>query len=74
MFANGVPLRERISGLRPPHATATLSLASAGVAAAGAAWYALHRRRTRERRTRRGPSPAADGLKWAADSDTRGRP
>jgi HAD superfamily hydrolase (TIGR01490 family) len=48
-FANGVPLRERISGLRPPHPTATLSLASAGVAAAGAAWYALHRRRTRER-------------------------
>ena len=48
-FANGVPLRERISGLRPPHATATLSVASAGVAAVGAAWYALHRRRTRER-------------------------
>lgn len=50
-FANGVPLRERISGLRPPHATATLSVASAGVAAVGAAWYALHRRRTRERPT-----------------------
>jgi HAD superfamily hydrolase (TIGR01490 family) len=50
-FANGVPLRERISGLRPPHATATLSVASAGVAAVGAAWYALHRRRTRERTT-----------------------
>jgi HAD superfamily hydrolase (TIGR01490 family) len=50
-FANGVPLRERISGLRPPHATATLSVASAGVAAVGAAWYALHRRRTRERAT-----------------------
>jgi len=50
-FANGVPLRERISGLRPPHATATLSIASAGVAAVGAAWYALHRRRTRERAT-----------------------
>ena len=48
-FANGVPLRERISGLRPPHPTATLSVASAGVAAVGAAWYALHRRRTRER-------------------------
>ena len=50
-FAYGVPLRERISGLRPPHATATLSVASAGVAAVGAAWYALHRRRTRERAT-----------------------
>jgi HAD superfamily hydrolase (TIGR01490 family) len=50
-FANGVPLRERISGLRPPHATATLSVASAGVAAVGSAWYALHRRRTRERAT-----------------------
>lgn len=50
-FANGVPLRERISGLRPPHATATLSVASAGVAAVGAAWYALHRRRMRERAT-----------------------
>jgi len=50
-FANGVPLRERISGLRPPHPTATLSVASAGVAAVGAAWYALHRRRTRERAT-----------------------
>ena len=50
-FANGVPLRERISGLRPPHATATLSVASASVAAVGAAWYALHRRRTRERAT-----------------------
>jgi HAD superfamily hydrolase (TIGR01490 family) len=50
-FANGVPLRERISGLRPPHATATLSVASAGFAAVGAAWYALHRRRTRERAT-----------------------
>jgi HAD superfamily hydrolase (TIGR01490 family) len=50
-FADGVPLRERISGLRPPHATATLSVASASVAAVGAAWYALHRRRTRERAT-----------------------
>ena len=50
-FANGVPLRERISGLRPAHATATLSVASASVAAVGAAWYALHRRRTRERAT-----------------------
>ena len=50
-FANGVPLRERISGLRPPHATATLSVASAGVAAVGAAWYALHRRRTQRATT-----------------------
>lgn len=56
-FANGVPLRERISGLRPPHATATLSVASAGVAAVGAAWYALHRRRTRERATTSQISP-----------------
>jgi HAD superfamily hydrolase (TIGR01490 family) len=49
-FANGVPLRERISGLRPGNATATLSLAGAGVAAAGAAWYAVHRRRARDDR------------------------
>jgi HAD superfamily hydrolase (TIGR01490 family) len=46
-FTNGVPLRERISGLRPANATASISLAGAGVAAAGAAWYAVRRRRGR---------------------------
>jgi HAD superfamily hydrolase (TIGR01490 family) len=43
-FSNAVPLRERLAGLRSPHAAATLSLAGAGVAAAGIAWYAARRR------------------------------
>jgi HAD superfamily hydrolase (TIGR01490 family) len=43
-FSNAVPLRERLAGLRNPHAAATLSLAGAGVAAAGLAWYAARRR------------------------------
>ena len=47
-FRNAVPLRERISALRPQHAAARLSLAGAGVgvgvAAAGLAWYAARRR------------------------------
>lgn len=43
-FSNAVPLRERLAGLRTPHTATTLSLAGAGVAAAGLAWYAARRR------------------------------
>jgi HAD superfamily hydrolase (TIGR01490 family) len=43
-FSNAVPLRTRLAGLRPSHPAATLSLAGAGVAAAGIAWYASRRR------------------------------
>jgi HAD superfamily hydrolase (TIGR01490 family) len=44
IFSNAVPLRERIAGLRPPRAAATIGFAGVGVAtAAGVAWYA-HRR------------------------------
>ena len=45
-FSNAVPLRERISGLRPEHPVTAASVVGAGVAAAGIAWYAA-RRRTR---------------------------
>lgn len=46
-FSNAVPLRERIPSLRAPSPAATLTLAGAGVAAAGIAWYAAHRRSVR---------------------------
>ena len=46
-FSNAVPLRERISGLRPPKPAATLTVAGAGVAVAGLAWYATRRRTAR---------------------------
>ncbi len=42
-FSNAVPLRER---LRPPTTATTLTLAGAGVAAAGLTWYAARRRRS----------------------------
>jgi HAD superfamily hydrolase (TIGR01490 family) len=45
-FSNAVPLRQRISALTPPTA-ATLTVAGAGAAVAGLAWYATRRRRTR---------------------------
>jgi len=45
-FSNAVPLRQRISALTPPTA-ATLTVAGAGAAMAGLAWYATRRRRTR---------------------------
>jgi HAD superfamily hydrolase (TIGR01490 family) len=48
-FTNAVPLRERISGLRPAPSTARIGLASAGVAAAGLTWYAVRRRGGRQR-------------------------
>lgn len=46
-FSNAVPLRERISGLRPPKPAASLSLAGAGLAFAGLVWYASRRRGAR---------------------------
>ncbi len=47
VFSNAVPLRERISGLRPEHPTATVTLVGAGVAAIGLLWYASRRRANR---------------------------
>jgi HAD superfamily hydrolase (TIGR01490 family) len=47
IFSNAVPLRERISGLRPEHPTATVTLVGAGVAAAGLLWYASRWRANR---------------------------
>ena len=46
-FSNAVPLRERISGLRPEHPAATATVVGAGVAAAGLLWYASRRRTER---------------------------
>ncbi|MCU1656338.1 MAG: inhibition of morphological differentiation protein [Pseudonocardiales bacterium] len=46
-FSNAVPLRERISGLRPQHPAAAATVAGAGVAAAGLLWYASRRRAAR---------------------------
>jgi HAD superfamily hydrolase (TIGR01490 family) len=44
-FSNAVPLRSRLSDLRPPHPALTAGIAAAGTAVAGAAWYAASRRR-----------------------------
>jgi HAD superfamily hydrolase (TIGR01490 family) len=46
-FSNAVPLRARISGLRPQRPAATATVVGAGVAAAGLVWYASRRRATR---------------------------
>jgi HAD superfamily hydrolase (TIGR01490 family) len=46
-FSNAVPLRERISGLRPEHPTVTAGAVGAGLAVGGVLWYAAHRRRSR---------------------------
>jgi HAD superfamily hydrolase (TIGR01490 family) len=46
-FSNAVPLRQRISGLRPPHPAATAGVIGAGAAAAGLVWYASRRRASR---------------------------
>jgi len=43
VFSNAVPLRERISGLRPEHPTATATVVGAGFAAAGLFWFAVRR-------------------------------
>ena len=39
-FSNAVPLRERISGLRPEHPTLTATAVGAGIAVGGLVWYA----------------------------------
>jgi HAD superfamily hydrolase (TIGR01490 family) len=44
VFSNAVPLRQRISGLRPEHPTATVTLAAAGITAVALVWYASRRR------------------------------
>jgi HAD superfamily hydrolase (TIGR01490 family) len=46
-FSNAVPLRERISGLRPDHATLTATAVGASIAAGGLVWYATRRRARR---------------------------
>jgi HAD superfamily hydrolase (TIGR01490 family) len=43
-FSNAVPLRERISGLRPDHPTLTATAVGAGIAVGGLLWYATRRR------------------------------
>jgi HAD superfamily hydrolase (TIGR01490 family) len=43
-FSNAVPLRERISGLRPEHPTLTATAVGAGIAVGGLVWYASRRR------------------------------
>jgi HAD superfamily hydrolase (TIGR01490 family) len=44
-FSNAVPLRQRISGLRPEHPTVTAGAVGAGLAVGGLVWYATRRRR-----------------------------
>jgi HAD superfamily hydrolase (TIGR01490 family) len=44
-FSNAVPLRERISGLRPEHPTVAATAVGAGIAVGGLVWYASRRRR-----------------------------
>jgi HAD superfamily hydrolase (TIGR01490 family) len=46
-FSNAVPLRERISDLRPARPALTAGAAAAGTAAVGAAWYFARRRTAR---------------------------
>ncbi|MDT4894061.1 MAG: hypothetical protein QOE97_3096 [Pseudonocardiales bacterium] len=46
-FSNAVPLRERISGLRPSPATSTAAAVGAGAAVAGLVWYTSRRRNAR---------------------------
>ena len=46
-FSNAVPLRERISGLRPEHPTITATALGAGLAVGGLLWFAARRRATR---------------------------
>jgi HAD superfamily hydrolase (TIGR01490 family) len=46
-FSNAVPLRSRLSDLRPPHPALTAGIAAAGTAVAGAAWLATRRRAAR---------------------------
>jgi HAD superfamily hydrolase (TIGR01490 family) len=46
-FSNAVPLRQRISGLRPSPTTSTVAAVGAGVAVAGFVWYSSRRRSAR---------------------------
>ena len=46
-FSNAVPLRERISGLRPEHPTLTATAVGAGIAAGSLVWFATRRRAKR---------------------------
>ena len=46
-FSNAVPLRERISGLRPEHPTLTATAVGAGIAAGSLVWFATRRRARR---------------------------
>jgi HAD superfamily hydrolase (TIGR01490 family) len=46
-FSNAVPLRERISGLRPSPTTSTVAVVGAGAAVAGLVWYTSRRRHER---------------------------
>ncbi|HEU5006535.1 MAG TPA: HAD-IB family hydrolase [Jatrophihabitantaceae bacterium] len=44
-FSNAVPLRERISGLRPEHPSVTAGAVGISLAVGGALWYAARKRR-----------------------------
>jgi len=46
-FSNAVPLRQRISGLRPEHPTLTATALGAGLAVGGVVWLAARKRATR---------------------------
>ena len=46
-FSNAVPLRERISGLRPEHPTLTATAVGAGLAVGGAVWLVTRKRARR---------------------------
>ena len=46
-FSNAVPLRERLSGLRPEHPVTAATVVGVGVTAAGVAWYVARRRALR---------------------------
>jgi hypothetical protein len=43
-FSNAVPLRERLSGLRPEHPTLTATAVGAGLVAGSLVWVATRRR------------------------------
>jgi HAD superfamily hydrolase (TIGR01490 family) len=47
MFSNGVPLRQRISGLRPDHPTVTVTALGAGLAVGGVFWLVARKRSNR---------------------------
>ena len=47
-FSNAVPLRERISGLRPEHPTITATAVGASIAVGGLVWYTARKRTARD--------------------------